>query len=102
MGTNPDRDAWTAQVAQEPWVHGSWLAACRPWRVAEDPLDTWAVGEGVVIGAGIGAKLAGCARKGQCAHHWGREQGQCLPGNRACMGAAAGTRRKREARCKFN
>ena len=75
------RDAWTAQAAQEPWVHGPWLAARRPWRVAEDPLDAWAVGEGAVIGAGVGAKLAGCSREGQCAHRWGREPGQCLPGN---------------------
>ena len=65
------------QVTREPWVPRSWLAACRPRRVALDSPDAWAVGEGAVIGAGIGAKLAGCAREGQCAHCWGREQGQC-------------------------
>ena len=45
--------------------------------VAEDSPDSWAIGEGAVIGASIGAKLAGSAREGQCVHCWGHEQGQC-------------------------
>ena len=75
------RVAWWSgpgtQATREPWVPRSWLVARRPRRVALDSPDVWAVGEGTVIGAGVGAKLAGCAREGQCAHHWGREQGQC-------------------------
>ena len=53
------------------------MGAMQAQWMAEDPLDTCAVSESVVIGASIGAKLVGCVCEGQCTHCWGREQGQC-------------------------
>ena len=47
---------------------GTWVVMGVTWArwVAEDPPDACTVCEGVVIGAGVGAKLVGCACESVC------------------------------------